>query len=224
MDIQQKKRVAEQPQQDPVIDTVVKVKNFMTKNGTAVIICCAAALVIVGGGLIYGNMKASSTKKAQEIFGIGVMDYADEQFDRALASFSDVANNFKHTPLAAMSAFMAGSIYLQQNNSDQAVTWFEAAVNGRGESGFVKAQAYEGLSAAYEEKGDVAGAVRYLEKVLKDRNAGHRHAAVRFRLALLNKNNPSAASALCKELIADSSAVAYHQKAENLLAAIGTAN
>ncbi|MDR2727630.1 MAG: tetratricopeptide repeat protein [Chitinispirillales bacterium] len=223
MDIQPKKRIAE-PQQDPVIDAVVKVKNFMTKNGAAVIICCTAALVIAGGGLIYGNMKASSTKKAQEIFGIGVMDYADEQFDKALASFSDVANNFRHTPLASMSAFMMGSIYLQQNNYDQAVTWFEAAVNGRGESGFVKAQAYEGLAAAYEEKGDAVNAVRYLEKVLKDRNAAHRHAAARFRLALLNKNNPVAASAFCKELIADSSAAAYHQKAENLLAAIGTAN
>ena len=222
MDIQ-KKKISE-PQQDPIIEAIVKAKNFMSKNGTAIIICCTAALVIIGGGLIYGNMKTSSTKKAQEIFGIGIMDYADEQFDNALSSFSNVANNFRHTPLAAMSAFMMGSIYLQQNDHDQAITWFETAVNSRGESGFVKAQAYEGLAAAYEEKGDAANAIRYLERVLRDRNAGHRHAAVRFRLALLNKNNPGAASAFCKELIADTSAVAYHQKAENLLAAIKAAN
>jgi len=223
LDIQKKSTGAE-PQQDPIIDAVVKAKNFMNKNGTAVIICCAAILVVVGGSLIYGNMKASSTKKAQEIFGIGIMDYSDEQFDRALSSFSDVANNFRHTPLAAMSAFMMGSIYLQQNDHNQAITWFETAVNSRGHSGFVKAQAYEGLAVAYEEKGDAAKAIRYLERVLKDRDAGHRHAAVRFRLALLNKNNPGAASAFCKELIADSTAVAYHQKAENLLAAIKAAN
>lgn len=222
MDIQKKK--AAEPQQDPVIDAVVKAKKFMSKNGTAFVICCAAILVVVGGSFIYGSMKASSIKKAQEIFGIGVMDYTDEQFDRALSSFSDVANNFRHTPLASMSAFMMGSIYLQQNDPDQAVTWFETAVNGRGNSGFVKAQAYEGLAVAYEEKGDAARAIKYLEKVLSDRSAGHRHAAIRFRLALLNKNNPGIASAFCKELIADTSAAAYHQRAENLLAAIKAAN
>ncbi|MCL2689720.1 MAG: tetratricopeptide repeat protein [Chitinispirillia bacterium] len=222
MDIQKKK--AAESEQDPVIEGILKARNFMTKNATAIAVCCIALAVIAGGGLIYGNMKSSSTKKAQEIFGIGIMDYADEQFDKALASFSDAANNFRHTPLAAMSAFMMGSIYLQQNDPDQAVTWFETAVNSRGHSGFVKAQAYEGLSVAYEQKGDPARAVRYLERVLKDNNAAHRHAAVRFRLALLNKNNPSVASAFCRELIADTTAVAYHQKAENLLAAIKAAN
>jgi len=220
----QKKKIDAEANQDPVIGAIIKARNFMSKNGTAVVICCAAVLVIVGGGFIYGNMKTSSTRKAQEIFGIGIMDYADERFDSALASFSDVANNFRHTPLAAMSAFMMGSIYLQQNDLDQAITWFETSVSGRGNSGFVRAQAYEGLSVAYEEKGDAPRAIKYLERVLRDRNAAHRHAAVRFRLALLNKNNPGAAIAFCRELIADSTAVMYHQKAENLLAVLKAAN
>ncbi|MDR0307209.1 MAG: tetratricopeptide repeat protein [Chitinispirillales bacterium] len=222
MDIQQKKKVME-PQADPLVESIIKAKDFFTKNGTALVICAAAALVIIGGGLIYSNMKESSTKKAQEIFGIGMLDYNDEQFNKALASFSDVANNFRHTPLATMSAFMMGSIYLQQNNYDQAVTWFETAVGGA-QSGFVKAQAYEGLSAAYEEKGDVASAIKSLERVLRDRSAQHRHAAARWRLALLNKDNASVSSAFCKELISDTLAVMYHQKAENLLASLNVAN
>ena len=223
MDIQQKRKILE-PEQDPLIENIVKAKDFFTKNGSALIICAVAVVVIIGGGLIYNNMKESSVKKAQEIFGIGMLDYNDEQFDRALASFSDVANNFRHTPLATMSAFMMGSIYLNQDDYEQAIAWFEVAVSGRGESGFVKAQAYEGLSVAYEKKGDVASAIGALERVLRDRSAQHRHPAVRWRLALLNKNNAGAASAFCRELISDTLAVMYHQKAENLLAAINAAN
>jgi len=122
-----------------------------------------------------------------------------------------------------MSAFMMGSIYLQQNNADQALVWFEAAVSGV-PSGFVKAQALEGMAAAYEEKGDAASAVKYLERALRDNAAAHRHAAIRWKLALLNKDNAATAGAYCKELLADTLAAGYHQKAENLLAVINNKN
>jgi hypothetical protein len=208
---------------DPLVDGIVKARKFFTKNGTLITVFCVAVVVIVGGSFIFNNMKEANIRKAQEIFGVGILDYHAEQFDRALTSFNEVANNFARTPVGTMSAFMMGSIYLQQGNHDQAITWFETAANGK-DAGFVRGQAIEGLAVAHEEKGDVAAAVRNLERALRDKTIAHRHPAIRWRLALLTRDaNSSAAIAHCRGIIADTMATTYHQKAENLLAAISAA-
>jgi tetratricopeptide (TPR) repeat protein len=204
---------------DPLIDGMLRAREFFSKNGATVAVSLIAAALIAGGALVYNRVSESQIRKAQEAFGIGIMDYNADRFDRALESFTEAAARHKGTPPGAMSAFMAGSIYLQQNNIDQAITWFEAAVSGP-RSGFVKGQALEGLAAAYEEKGDHAAAVKHLERALKNKDAGHRHPAILWKLALLNKGNAAAATVYCKELLADTLASSYHQKAENLLAAV----
>jgi hypothetical protein len=204
---------------DPLVDGVVRFRAFVSKNGGAVAAFLVAVVVIVVGFIVYNSLRESQIKKAQELFGVGILDYNADRFDAALGSFTQAAEKYKGTPQGTMSAFMAGSIYLQQNNTDQAITWFEEAANGA-ESGFVKGQALEGLAAAYEEKGDNAAAIRYLERALRDKAAAHRHSAIRWKLALLNKGNASAASRYCKDLIADTLATQYHQKAENLLASV----
>jgi len=204
---------------DPLVDGVLRFREFISKNGGVVAAFLVAVVVIVGGVLIYNALRESQIRKAQDIFGVGILDYNADKFDAALESFKQVAEKYKGTPQGTMGAFMAGSIYLQQNNVDQAITWFETSANGT-ESGFVRGQALEGLATAYEEKGDDASAIKYLERALRDKASAHRHSAVRWKLALLNKNNAGVASRYCKELIADTLATQYHQKAENLLAAV----
>jgi len=204
---------------DPLVDGVLRFRAFITKNGGMVAFFLVAVVVIVGGTLVYNALRESQNRKAQELFGVGILDYNADQFDRALESFTQAAGKYKSTPQGAMSAFMAGSIYLRQKNVDQAITWFETAVNGA-ESGFVRGQALEGLAAAYEEKDDNAAAIRSLERALRDKAVVHRRSAIRWKLALLNKDNASAASRYCKDLIADTLATQYHQKAENLLASV----
>ena len=218
MDIKQKKSGVPEGG-DPLVDGIIGVREFFKKNGSTIAACVAAVVIIGGGALYYNNMKDTKIRQAQEIFGVGVLDYNAGEQDKALESFRTVANDYRNTPLGTMSAFMMGSIYLEQKNTEQAITWFNAAVGGA-EAGFVRGQALEGLATAYEEKGDIPAAIRHLDRVLRDKNAAHRHSAVRWKLALLNKDNPAAASALCKELIADTLAAMYHQRAENLLAAV----
>jgi tetratricopeptide (TPR) repeat protein len=220
LNIQQKKS---ETVGDPVIDGVVAAKKFFEKNGNNIIIGCIAALVIAGGALAYTNMRSADIKKAQELFGVGVLDYNSEQYGKALESFGGVVTDYKNTPVASMSAFMMGSIYLQLNDADQAISFFEMAVNGS-KGGFVRAQALEGLATASETKGDAPAAVRYLERALKDNDAKHRHAAIRWKLALLNKDNASAAMAYCNDIVSDTTAAAYHQKAENLIAVLNLKN
>ncbi|MDR2579239.1 MAG: tetratricopeptide repeat protein [Chitinispirillales bacterium] len=220
MDIKRKKS-GQLEGADPLVGGIVRAREFFTKNGKLVVVCCVAVAVIVGGSFIFNAMREANIRKAQETFGVGILDYQAEQLDRALASFSEVANNFGRSPIRTMSAFMMGSIYLQQGSHDQAITWFEAAANGK-DAGFVRGQALEGLAVAHEEKGDIAAAVRHLERALRDKTISHRHPALRWRLALLTRDsNSSAAMTHCQNIISDTTATMYHQRAENLLAAIG---
>jgi hypothetical protein len=221
LDIKQKK-IGPSEGGDPLIDGVMRAKEFVSRNGTMIAVCCAAVVIIVGGAFIYNNRKETNIRKAQEVFGVGILDYNAGRLDAALRSFADAADNYGNTPIGAMGAFMAGSVYLEQDNADQAVTWFEAAVKGA-HGGFVRGQALEGLATAFEKKGDISSAVRHLERALADKEAAHRHSAIRWKLALLNKDNPGAAAAYCKAIISDTLAAAYHQKAENLLATIDAA-
>ncbi|MCL2181851.1 MAG: tetratricopeptide repeat protein [Chitinispirillia bacterium] len=218
MDIKQKKSTVQEGA-NPLVDSILSMKEFFKKNGSTIVACLVAAVIIGGGYYFYNRMKENNIRKAQEIFGVAIMDYSAGNAEQALKLFGQIANDHRNTPVATMSAFMAGSICLQQKNPGQAITWFEAAVNGPA-AGFVRGQALEGLAAACEENGDTAGAIRYLERALRDRDAAHRHNAIRWRLALLNKDNPGAASVYCKDLIADTLAASFHQKAENLLAAV----
>jgi hypothetical protein len=207
---------------DPLVDGVIMTREFFRKNGTTIASVVVAVIIIAGGAFFYNNARETRVKKAQELFGVAILDYNAGNSDMALEVFRKVANDYRQTQLGTMSAFMMGSIYLDQKNADNAATWFEVAVNGP-DAGFVKGQALEGLAAAQEEKGDIPSAVRNLERALKDKNAAHRHNAIRWRLALLNKGDADAVGRYCRELIADTLATAFHQKAENLLASANAA-
>ncbi|MFP4162698.1 MAG: tetratricopeptide repeat protein [Chitinispirillaceae bacterium] len=223
MNIQQHKKKQE-INKDPVLERIIKTKEYISKNSTAVIISVVAVIVVAVGAVLYYNAKESSIRNAQEIFGTAMIDYNANDLDKALKAFTEVANQYSKTPHGVMSAFMIGSIYMQQQNFDQAIDWFETAVQDRQMAGFVGAQALEGLAAAYEAKGDVSMAMDYLNKALADEKLRYRHPAVRWKLALLNQeSNVELAEKMCEELISDTLATAYHQRAKNLIAVLNVA-
>lgn len=203
------------------MEGIVKTKEYVSKNSTTLIIAVVAVVVVAVGAVLYFNAKESSIRKAQEIFGTAMIDYNAGDMDKALTAFSEVANNYRQTPHGVMSAFMMGSIYMHQDNYDQAINWFETAVSDKKDAGFVGAQALEGLAAAYEAKGDVSSAMKYLQKALDDERLKFRHSAIRWKMALLNReNNAELSRTLCEKLISDTLAAEYHQRAENLLAVL----
>ncbi len=220
LNIQQNKKKKE-IKEDPVLEGVLRAKEYISKNSTTLIIAVAAVVVVAVGAVFYFNAKESSIRKAQEIFGTAMIDYNANQMDKALTAFSDVANNYRQTPHGVMSAFMMGSIYMKQGNYDQAINWFETAVSNKKEAGFVGAQALEGLAAAYEAKGDVSSAMKYLQRALEDEQLKFRHSAISWKMALLNQeSNAELSQTLCEKLISDTLATEYHQRAQNLLAVL----
>jgi tetratricopeptide (TPR) repeat protein len=146
--------------------------------------------------------------------------------DKAIEEFRIVADNHRNTPQGAESAQMLGSTFLNMGRYDDAIKWFEIASGAKNELGFVVGGALEGLANCYEAKGDIPKALTFLEKALHDDQLKYRHTAIRWKMALLNQkiNNGVRAQGLCREILSDTSATDYRQRAENLLASLTASN
>jgi tetratricopeptide (TPR) repeat protein len=143
------------------------------------------------------------------------------EYDKAIELFRNVADSYRSTVQGIQGAYMLGSILYEKEKYDEAITWYTVASKGGEKADFIAGQAIEGIALCYEAKGDVKSAISYLETALKDESIKFRHSAIKWKLALLTKNSDiNRAKLLCNELVSDTLAKDFHQKAENLIAAI----
>lgn len=206
--------------EDPVIEFFFKAKEFALKNVNILIGVAIVAVFAVGFYLIYSQMQSSGISKAEELFGQAVIQYNNRNVEKAVESLRIVADNHRSTPQGGMSALMLGGIFLSMGRNDESAKWFELAAAHGGEPAFVAGEAQEGLASCYEAKGDYSKAIECLEKALRDNQVTYRHNAMRWRMALLNQKikNSGRAASLCREILSDTAATDYRQRAENLLA------
>jgi tetratricopeptide (TPR) repeat protein len=112
---------------------------------------------------------------------------------------------------------------LERGRYDEAIAWLEMVAKEERKGGVVSGAALEGLSAAYEGKGDYERALEYVRKALEDKRMAYRYPALRWKMALLCAETKQfgRAESLCRDIVADTLAATYHQKARNLLVEIG---
>ena len=211
---------------DPVMDFFLQTKKYFSKNQN----------MILGGGIVlvfaivcfmvYTQIHGSSIEKANDAIGNAWIAYDHRNIDKAIEGFRIVAENHPNTPQGIESAQMLGSISLSLGKYDDAIKWFTIATTAKNELGSVAGVSLEGLASCYEAKGDAKKAIDCLEKALREDGLKYRHPAIRWRMALLNQkiNNPVRAQGLCKEILSDTTATDYRQRAENLLASLAASN
>ena len=211
--------------EDPILDFFVKAKQFTQKyarvfSGVAIGVAVAAGVVF-----IYLQTKRTGSDKAQEGFGRAMIEFNNRNMEKAVDEFRIVAESYPATAPGAESAMMLGSIFFNMSRYDEAIQWFEKAETAGASVGFVSGEAREGLASCYEAKEDIPRALEYLEKALRDDNVRYRHAAIRWKMALLSRraDNAARAKALCRDILSDTAAADYRQRAENLLAALEAA-
>ncbi|MBN1307441.1 MAG: tetratricopeptide repeat protein [Chitinispirillaceae bacterium] len=206
--------------EDPVLDGLLKTKEFIRKNGNRIVGSLSVIVLAVAIIMVFNYFQKSRAKNAGESFGKAMVAYSEDRWDDAVDQFRIVTENYRRSVPATMSAYMLGSILYQQGRYDEAITWYEAVQKGAS-AGFINAQAYEGLAACYEIKADTVAAVKNLEMVLSDDRVRHRHNAARWKIALLTRTSDfMRAKKLCDEIIADSTAQEYRQNAEFLKATL----
>jgi len=224
----------EELRKDPVMDFIIRAKEFLEGQGSLAMGVAVAAVLVLGGFMIYNSVKKSGEQKAQEAFGKALIAYeaassngpggGAASLDKAVEAFKTVVDNNKSAPSAVYSAYMLGHIFLRQQRYDEAITWFNAALSKNAQTGFVGASALEGLAACYEAKGNLQESLNYLKKAVTDDRLKYRGPELCWKAALLSKDLHGFGDAkdFCRKIIADtvSAAAAYKQKAENLLVEI----
>ena len=208
--------------EDPVLDFFVRVKQYAVKYVNYLIGVLLGVAIVAGVVFVSLQTKKLSSDKAQDGFGKAMIEFNNRNMEKAVEEFRTVAENHAGTIPGAESALMLGSIFFNMGKYDDAIQWFEKAETGGGTMGFIAGEAREGLASCYETKGDMPKALEYLAKALNDDQVTYRHAAIRWKMALLSRktNDTARVKTLCRQILEDTTAADYREKAENLLAVL----
>jgi tetratricopeptide (TPR) repeat protein len=212
----------EEMRKDPVMDSLVDAKEWLAHN-TSFLMGTVIVLVFISGFFgVYRYMQQSAQMKAADAFGKAMIAYQSQDIPAAGLAFKNVVENYKNTPQAVYSAYMVGYIFLSQQKYDEAINWFKDALSSSNKVAFAGAEPLEALGICYEAKGNMAEAENYYSQALQDKRMAFRYPALKWKLALINKekHNYTKVSAFCQEIMADTLATKYHRDAENLLTEI----
>jgi tetratricopeptide (TPR) repeat protein len=209
----------EEMRRDPIMDWLISTKASIAGNlkqlaiGGGVVVAAIAVVMVVSYMM---NKKRSA---AQDVYGKAMIALQKNNTDEAVGFFTDITDKFGSTPHAGYSAFMLGGIYYKQNKYDDAIKWFEIAAAKKKNTAFVPGGALEELAACYEAKGDLTQAQDYLKKALANPESAFRYPSIRWKLALLAVESKKVddARSYCQNIIADSLAGEFRQKADLLL-------
>ncbi|MCU0608252.1 MAG: tetratricopeptide repeat protein [Chitinispirillaceae bacterium] len=210
--------------EDPVLEFFFSVKAWVSKYRQVMTVLGVVVLLCLGGFMLHVQTQRSGLEKAVEAFGNAMVEFNNNN-EKAVGDFKIVAEQYRKTPQGAMSAHMLGSIYFNQGSYDEAIQWFQKVSTSEKELGFIVGEALEGIAGCYEAKNDLPRALEYLEKALKDDAITYRHPAIRWKMALFNQkiNNVARTLMLCRDILSDTTAAEFRQKAENLQAALTAA-
>jgi tetratricopeptide (TPR) repeat protein len=212
---------------DPFMEFLMKAKEYSVAKSNTLVAVGIAVCLLVGGVWVYLYLNRTGVEKAQDAFGKAMVAYGTGDEQKAIEAFKTVVDNSRNSPQAVYSAFILGNTFLRQERYDEALTWFKTAASNKSRSGFVGADAQEGMAVCYEAKGNREEALNCLKKALDDQLVRYRFPALRWKAALMSKELGRAddAKAFCSQIIADtvSQAAAYKQKAENFIVEIEAA-
>ncbi|MBD3421222.1 MAG: tetratricopeptide repeat protein [Chitinivibrionales bacterium] len=224
VNIQQNKKKQE-IKRDPLVEFLLKARNWLKANNSAALGAVSVIVLLFVGYTFYNSVKRNQLRKAQETFGRAMIAYSNGSIDEAVETFALVTDNHGNSPQAAYSAFLLGNIYLKQGRADQALSWFETARGKASASHFVSASALEAIATCYERTGEYEKALTYFKQALENDQLAFRAPAIRWKMALINKqlSNADIAREYCEEIVADTSAATYQQKARNMLVELAVA-
>lgn len=225
MDIKFSKK-KEELRKDPVLEFVAQGRTYVAEHGNLLMTALVVVALVYGGFQVYTRVKASSLAKARGAFGKAMILYGrDHTSEETVQALTSAAENYRSAPHSAYSAFILGHVLLDMKEYDDAVAWFELAAGSGRKAGFVRGEAREALGVCCEAKGDDDQALKYFSEVLADQEVVYRHAAIRWKMALICRRLGRNEQVVyyCKELVNDTLAGDLRRKAESLLARVGLA-
>ena len=141
-----------------VQEQVNKAEAFFEKYKKAIIICVVALILIVVGAILFNNYYLTELAKSQELF-------AQDQFDKALAGFQKVANEYGSTEAGNLAQLYIGLCQANLGKWQEAVNALES-FSGKDDA-MISPAAEGALGNAYANLNQLDKAVEHLKKAAK---------------------------------------------------------
>lgn len=127
------KRVQEDLERDPLLETFSKTQSFYDRNKTAVICGFIAFVLIVGGAIGYYYYSAAQEEKAQELMASATTYYMNGEYQKAMTGseadftvgFEQIINNYSGTDAANLAHYYAAVSEYHLGNIQQAISYIE---------------------------------------------------------------------------------------------------
>jgi len=120
----------------------------------------------------------------------------------AITSFRTVVDQFPKTSHGAMATHMLAGIFYRKQDYTQAQQYYEHAVNRYGEYDLIKGTGLFGLGSCAIQQGNIAQAIPYFERFLKECGTHHQVPDVMLALAecLIKQNSAATAKETLEKL------------------------
>jgi tetratricopeptide (TPR) repeat protein len=157
--------------QDEFITFVVKTKMFLEENANKILMGVLTVLAIVLLGYFWHQSKENAEITAASLVTQAQYDLQNNQKDRAIATLTQVMDEYEGTNSAAIAALQLAKLYWSENNLASAKTFFQKFIDEYEQENFLLQAGYAGLADCYFAEKNYTEAAKYYEKAAKiDRN------------------------------------------------------
>lgn len=195
------------------------VLHWIVLNKQIVIGAVAAIALVIAAGASFNFLQKKNLEEAQTEYG-KIFIEAQKTGKYNESALSNVYDNSSEKVFAGLAAYQLGMLSLENGKYQNAVEWFDKAIEKKPSAEFILSSIYEGKGVALEYLGSKPDAIQSYNKSLESKKSNFRKSDVRMKIALLQRNSGDKASAKtqCEAIVADTLASPeIVQNAKNLL-------
>ena len=160
----QKKITKKEIKEDKFVKFALETKAYLEENSKQVSIVLGAILIIVIGYLFYSYQHGQTMEKASALLGEAQAEYQNLNNSKAKKLLTELIDQYSGTRPANQGLLLLANIYFNENNTEEAVKYFQQFIDSYGDDDFLMASGYAGYAACLEKQKKYAEAAKYYQK------------------------------------------------------------
>jgi len=154
----EKRITKRQMKQDKLVSTAFKATEYIQRRKNYFIIGLISLVVIILVAYFISYNITKKNNEAIELFGKGQIAAAMGQVDLAISDYKNVIENYGSKSIASRACYFLANSYMNQNNYDSAMVYYELYINKYGREKILLVAAHANLAVCFEEKGEYSAA------------------------------------------------------------------
>ena len=159
-----KKYTKKELKQDKFILATVQAKSFVEENATRIMYAVIGVIAVAVLIWFYFDSKETTSQNAQSLLAAAENEFHMGQKDAAIASFSELIDQYAGTSSAAKATFLLARIQLEDNNIEQAKIYYKLFIDDYADGNLMAQGAYAGYADCLVSEKNHLEAAEYYQK------------------------------------------------------------